>query len=111
MEGKMNRATKCTMAACALWALLPLAARIAAQPGTTPEPQSDSQRHHSSNGKPAAPAASSDGERVFKQNCSRCHDAPQSFSPRISYAIVRHMRVRASLSAADEKALLQFMNP
>ena len=101
----MNRATKYSLAVCALWALLPLVVRSL----TAPAPQSEPQKH--SHSRPSAPAASSDGERVFKQNCSRCHDAPQSFSPRISYAIVRHMRVRASLCAADEKALLQFMNP
>ena len=61
--------------------------------------------------KPAAAEKVSRGERVFQQNCSRCHNAPQSFPPQISAAIVRHMRVRASLSAADEKALLEFMNP
>ena len=51
------------------------------------------------------------GERVFNQNCSRCHEAPQTFPPQISGTIVRHMRVRASLSAQDEKALLKFLNP
>ena len=51
------------------------------------------------------------GERVFKQNCSRCHDAPQGFSPRISGTVVRHMRVRASLSEPDERAILHFLNP
>lgn len=60
----------------------------------------------------ASPSAGSDrGERVFKQNCSRCHDAPQSFSPRISGTIVRHMRIRASLSEQDEKAIMHFLNP
>lgn len=54
---------------------------------------------------------SSDGQRVFEQNCSRCHSAPQGFSPSISGTIVRHMRVRASLSKDDEKALLRFLNP
>jgi len=53
----------------------------------------------------------SDGQRVFEQNCSRCHSAPQSFPPSISGTIVRHMRVRASLSKDDEKALLRFLNP
>ena len=52
-----------------------------------------------------------DGQRVFQQNCSRCHAAPESFSPRISGTIVRHMRVRASLSQHDEQALLRFLNP
>jgi len=53
----------------------------------------------------------SDGERVFEQNCSRCHNAPQGFSPHISGTIVRHMRVRASLSKEDEQAILRFLNP
>lgn len=52
-----------------------------------------------------------EGERIFQQNCSRCHWAPDGFSPRISGTIVRHMRVRASLSEHDEKELLRFLNP
>jgi mono/diheme cytochrome c family protein len=51
------------------------------------------------------------GERKFKQNCSRCHTAPEGFSPRISGTILRHMRVRASLSAQDERDILHFLNP
>jgi cytochrome c5 len=58
-----------------------------------------------------SPTYTSDGERVFKQNCARCHDAPQSFSPQISGTVIRHMRVRASLSEQDEKAILKFLNP
>jgi len=53
----------------------------------------------------------SDGERVFMQNCARCHDAPQSFAQQVSGTIVRHMRVRASLSRKDEQDLLKFLNP
>jgi cytochrome c5 len=52
-----------------------------------------------------------DGQRVFEQNCSRCHTAPDGFSPRISGTVLRHMRVRASLSQHDEQELLRFMNP
>lgn len=55
--------------------------------------------------------AQSEGEKEFKQNCSRCHEAPTSFSPRIAGTILRHMRVRASLSAQDERDILQFLNP
>ena len=51
------------------------------------------------------------GQQVFNQNCSRCHNAPEGFSPSISGTIARHMRVRASLSQADYKALLRFLNP
>jgi cytochrome c5 len=52
-----------------------------------------------------------EGQKVFEQNCSRCHNAPEGFSPRISGSIVRHMRVRARLSKQDEEKLLRFFNP
>jgi cytochrome c5 len=52
-----------------------------------------------------------DGDVVFQQHCSRCHNAPEGFSPRISGTIVRHMRIRASLSEREEQALLRFFNP
>jgi cytochrome c2 len=60
---------------------------------------------------PESKAEIARGQRAFQQNCSRCHNAPQGFPPQISATILRHMRVRASLSAADERALLRFMNP
>jgi len=53
----------------------------------------------------------SDGERKFEQNCGRCHNAPQNFSPHVSGTIVRHMRVRASLNKQDEQDILHFLNP
>jgi cytochrome c5 len=56
-------------------------------------------------------AAVDEGDRVFQQHCSRCHNAPEGFSPRISGTIVRHMRVRASLSQHEEEELLRFLNP
>jgi cytochrome c2 len=52
-----------------------------------------------------------EGQRVFEQNCSRCHTAPDGFSSRISGTVLRHMRVRASLSRHDEQELLRFLNP
>jgi cytochrome c5 len=59
----------------------------------------------------ASQSKADEGERIFKQQCSRCHNAPEGFSPRISGTIVRHMRVRASLSRHDEEVLLHFFNP
>ena len=81
-----------------------------------------SQTSSKSNSQPSAPTAQknapashstqpSEGDRIFQQNCSRCHNAPEGFSPRISGTIVRHMRVRASLSQHDEQELLRFFNP
>jgi mono/diheme cytochrome c family protein len=60
---------------------------------------------------PVSTADQNAGERKFKQNCSRCHTAPQGFSPRISGTILKHMRVRASLSEQDERDVLRFLNP
>jgi len=50
------------------------------------------------------------GQKVFAENCSRCHNAPQGFSTHISGTIARHMRVRASLSEEDYKALRKFLS-
>jgi cytochrome c5 len=52
-----------------------------------------------------------EGTHILQQNCSRCHNHPEGFSPRISGTIARHMRVRASLSKHDEEVLLRFFNP
>ena len=72
---------------------------------TKPSVQQAAQVHDGSASKPR------DGNEVFAANCSRCHSAPESFSPRISGTIIRHMRVRANLSKEDEQALLRFLNP
>ena len=60
---------------------------------------------------PATQPHEDEGARIFQQNCSRCHNTPEGFSPRISGTIVRHMRVRASLSQHDAEELLRFFNP
>ncbi len=69
---------------------------------TTPKTQTVAQKTGQS---------SNDEERVFAQNCSRCHNAPDGFSSRISGTVVRHMRVRAGLSQHDAEELLRFFNP
>jgi cytochrome c5 len=58
-----------------------------------------------------SPQPVTEGERIFQQNCTRCHNTPNGFSPRISGTILRHMRVRASLSQHDEQELFRFFNP
>ena len=66
------------------------------------------------NAKPAVgkPTQQNDvGEQKFQQNCSRCHNAPQELSRRISGTVMMHMRARASLSAADERAILHYLAP
>jgi cytochrome c5 len=55
--------------------------------------------------------AEGDGEKIFQQNCARCHATPEGFSPRISGTVVWHMRVRANLSEHDAQELLRYLNP
>ena len=65
--------------------------------------------------KPAAKAASMKqadvGQRKFDANCGRCHSFPEQLSPSLTGTVVRHMRVRANLSAEDEKDILRFLAP
>lgn len=96
-----------------LWAVLlamsaavtPLLLAMGEQSPSSPKSASRSAKTRS------AAQAGDEGQHVFEQNCARCHNAPEGFSPRISGTIVRHMRVRASLSEHDEKVLRSFFNP
>lgn len=65
------------------------------------------------NAKPAQSkaVAKNEGERLFQINCGRCHRVPEQISPKIAGSIVRHMRVRAMLSAEDEKQILKYLAP
>ena len=90
-----------------LWCAIPLLPLSAFSARTLSDEATTKATSH----KNAESKYSSDGERVFKQNCSRCHNAPQSFPPQISGTVIRHMRVRASLSQTDEQKLLKFLNP
>lgn len=60
---------------------------------------------------PSTPNPASEGERLFNVNCARCHNPPEDISPREATAVVRHMRVRAMLSAEEEKLIRQFIAP
>ncbi len=53
----------------------------------------------------------SEGEKRFRINCGRCHNPPEDISPREARAVVRQMRVRAMLSADDEKFILEYLAP
>lgn len=48
-------------------------------------------------------------DQAYKANCSRCHLAPRKFSDRVTATVVRHMRVRANLTAEEEKAILEYL--
>src|ERR1700691_2755932 len=91
-----------TAMVAAVWAVAPAASPQSTKPPKTQTAAPVQQQ------KPQPQEA---GERIFNQNCSRCHATPEGFSSRISGTIVRHMRVRASLSQHDEQELLHYLNP
>jgi mono/diheme cytochrome c family protein len=49
------------------------------------------------------------GEQRFRANCGRCHAAPQKFPPRMMATVVRHMRVRATITDQDMRLVLFYM--
>lgn len=51
------------------------------------------------------------GEMAFRNNCNRCHYAPEQLNPRITGTVVRHMRMRANLSAEDERLIMSYLAP
>jgi cytochrome c5 len=70
------------------------------------------------NNNPTAPVGQSsaqadamrlEGEKRFRANCGRCHAAPQKFPPRMMATIVRHMRVRATITDEDMRLVLYYM--
>lgn len=67
----------------------------------SPKPQGGPQSKSAGSG--------NEGEKRFRVNCGRCHNPPQGLSPREARAVVRQMRVRAMLSAEDEKLILQYL--
>lgn len=49
------------------------------------------------------------GEQRFRANCGRCHAAPQKFPPRMMKTVLRHMRVRATITDEDMRLILFYM--
>jgi mono/diheme cytochrome c family protein len=50
-----------------------------------------------------------EGEKRFRTNCGRCHQAPHKFPPRVMAAAIRHMRVRAMLTDEDMRLIGRYM--
>ena len=50
-----------------------------------------------------------EGEKRYRANCARCHAAPPKFPPRMMATIVRHMRVRATITDEDMRLILRYM--
>ncbi len=50
------------------------------------------------------------GEQRYRANCGRCHAAPQKFPPRMMATVLRHMRVRATITDDDMRLVLFYMS-
>ena len=50
------------------------------------------------------------GEQRYRANCARCHAAPQKFPPRMMATVLRHMRVRATITDEDMRLVLFYMS-
>ncbi|HEX9201102.1 MAG TPA: cytochrome c [Acidobacteriaceae bacterium] len=107
---RINSRTSNRLALIAVGITVSLGSLLNAQ-STSPAKQPKQPAKTSTSGTGAAPSAQDPGERKFQANCNRCHTAPDQISPRIAGTIVRHMRVRASLSAEDERDILRYLAP
>jgi cytochrome c5 len=74
-------------------------------------PQNTSSAQKIAAGARTSAQQSKEGERRFQANCGRCHNPPESISPREVKAVLQHMRVRAMLSAEDEQLILKYLAP
>jgi cytochrome c5 len=50
------------------------------------------------------------GEQRYRANCGRCHAAPRKFPPRMMATVLRHMRVRATITEEDMRLVLFYMS-
>lgn len=93
-----------------LWTAL-LAINILTAPAMARE--ASSQSGNSTAEKPAKTHEKQEpsGERIFMNNCSRCHMPPMSIPPRITGTVIMHMRTRARLSEEDQRLLLKYLAP
>ncbi|MBI4663324.1 MAG: cytochrome c [Verrucomicrobia bacterium] len=59
----------------------------------------------------AAGAGQKGGSQLWAENCIRCHNvrSPSSYNDAEWDVAMHHMRVRASLTAQEHKAILEFL--
>jgi cytochrome c5 len=102
---------KVYLVALAVFVWLFAVARGSAGPPQQQQPQKTSKAASSSEPVADKTDESAEGQKRFEANCGRCHQPPEDISPREVKAVLRHMRVRANLSAEDERLILKFLAP
>ena len=99
---------KITLFAASALALFAICANVSGQSQTPAPPAAKKQAAAKST---TAAQDQKEGERRFRANCGRCHNPPESISPTEVTAVLRHMRVRAMLSAEDEELIRKYLAP
>jgi cytochrome c5 len=84
---------------------------LAQAPGSTEQTKAEDKSTQQSTPAGTQNAQQARGEKEFQQNCSRCHNAPTELPTQSTGTVLLHMRVRASLSAADERDILHYLAP
>ena len=112
---------KITLFAASALALLAICANVSGQSQAPAPAPAKKQKQQSAatksaadqtqTAKSAADREQKEGERRFFENCGRCHNPPESISPIEVNAVLQHMRVRAMLSAEDEKLIRKYLAP
>ena len=92
-----------SLVACLLWTLAMASAVFAGSRSAKDAPAT-----------PVVQSAEADnmrieGEKRYHANCGRCHAAPQKFPPRMMATVLRHMRVRATITDEDRRLILFYM--
>jgi len=86
-----------------------LVALVAAIGAASAQPRTNTTTAPAVHSPAEADAMRLEGEKRFRANCGRCHAAPQKFPPRMMATIVRHMRVRATITDEDMRLVLYYM--
>ncbi len=116
MKMTLHTKTSVTVLLCAV-ALAFASSVFAGSPSSSsssPSSSSPSSGKNAIAGAPVAHIIDADGMRVageqrYRANCGRCHNAPQKFPPRMMATILRHMRVRATITDEDRRLILFYM--
>jgi hypothetical protein len=105
MKLRLRMETSVTILLCALCALTLASSVFAGSPAKGKDGVAGAAVTHitDANGMRVA------GEQRFHANCGRCHATPQKFPPRMMGTILRHMRVRATITDQDERLILFYM--
>jgi len=101
---------KVYLVALAVFVWLFAVARGSAGPPQQQQPQKTSKAASSSEPVADKTDESAEGQKRFEANCGRCHQPPEDISPREVKAVLRHMRVRATITDEDMRLVLFYMS-